>query len=79
MPPDTEEKQKNLGGFFSDPEHAPQTIVSKLPQYVKSVLALNPSIESWALLGVSPANEYSVSDRGRTLTYPVSSTAGEVR
>ncbi|KAI6081728.1 hypothetical protein F4821DRAFT_272925 [Hypoxylon rubiginosum] len=51
MPPDTEEKQKNLGGFFSDPEHAPQTIVSKLPQYVKSVLALNPSIESWALLG----------------------------
>ncbi|KAI1415497.1 hypothetical protein F5Y13DRAFT_156162 [Hypoxylon sp. FL1857] len=51
FPPDTEEKQKNLGGFFSDPEHAPHTVAAKLPEYVKAVQASNPSIKSWGILG----------------------------
>ncbi|KAI2472703.1 Alpha/Beta hydrolase protein [Annulohypoxylon bovei var. microspora] len=51
FPPDTEEKQKNVGGFFSDPEHAPHTVAAKLPEYFKAVQASNPSIKSWGILG----------------------------
>ncbi|KAI1205252.1 Alpha/Beta hydrolase protein [Annulohypoxylon truncatum] len=51
FPPDTEEKQKSVGGFFSDPEHAPQTVAAKLPEYFKAVQASNPSIKSWGILG----------------------------
>ncbi|KAI1090942.1 hypothetical protein F5B19DRAFT_503467 [Rostrohypoxylon terebratum] len=51
FPPDTEEKQKNVGGFFSDPEHVPHTVAAQLPEYFKAVQASNPSIKSWGILG----------------------------
>ncbi|KAI1456329.1 Alpha/Beta hydrolase protein [Annulohypoxylon moriforme] len=51
FPPDTEEKQQNVGGFFSDPEHAPHTVAAKLPEFFRAVQASNPSIKSWGILG----------------------------
>ena len=50
-PPDTEEKQKNLGAWFG--KHGPQPTAAELPGYVKAVQEKNPSVKSWALLGVS--------------------------
>lgn len=55
FPPDTEEKQKRLGAWFGD--HGPQEVAEKLPEYVKALSAANPSINSWAILGVSIADE----------------------
>ena len=53
FPPDTEEKQKNVGAFFSNPDNAPQAIAAALPELVKTFQAANPSIKSWGLIGVS--------------------------
>ncbi len=53
FPPDTEEKQKNVGGFFSNQAHSPQAIAAALPDYVKALQAANPSIRSWGIIGVS--------------------------
>ncbi|KAK3299636.1 Alpha/Beta hydrolase protein [Chaetomium fimeti] len=51
FPPDTEEKQKNVGAFFSNPDNAPQAIAAALPEYVKALELANPSIKSWGLIG----------------------------
>ncbi|KAK3995856.1 hypothetical protein QBC44DRAFT_319563 [Cladorrhinum sp. PSN332] len=51
FPPDTEEKQQKVGGFFGNPANAPQTIAAALPGYVKALEAANPSIKEWALFG----------------------------
>jgi len=51
FPPDTEEKQKNLGGWFGNSAHAPQTVAAALPEYVKALAAANPSIKSWGIMG----------------------------
>ncbi|KAK3365250.1 hypothetical protein B0T24DRAFT_429785 [Lasiosphaeria ovina] len=48
-PPNTPEKQKNLGNFFA--KNSPPSVASKLPDYVKALSAENPSIKSWAVLG----------------------------
>lgn len=48
-PPDTEEKQKQLGGFFG--KNPPQGAAAALPDYVKAASAKYPSVKSWALLG----------------------------
>ncbi|OJJ42369.1 hypothetical protein ASPZODRAFT_155298 [Penicilliopsis zonata CBS 506.65] len=48
-PPDTEEKQKNLGEWFG--QHAPTTTADALPDYVRAVQAANPAIQSWGLIG----------------------------
>ncbi|CAG8948247.1 unnamed protein product [Penicillium salamii] len=49
FPPDTEQKQKDLGAWFGN--HMPQGPAAALPQYVAALKAANPSIESWALVG----------------------------
>ncbi|KAI5860673.1 hypothetical protein GGS23DRAFT_579744 [Durotheca rogersii] len=49
FPPDTEEKQKNLGAFFK--KHSPPSVAAKVPDYVKAVSAKHPEIKSWAILG----------------------------
>jgi hypothetical protein len=52
FPPDTKEKQKKVGEFFSNSANAPQTVAAALPGYLKSLEAANPTIRSWAILGV---------------------------
>lgn len=42
-----------MGDFFSDPNHAPQTVAALLEEYMTSVQSANPLIKSWAILGVS--------------------------
>ncbi|OTA99262.1 hypothetical protein M426DRAFT_325304 [Hypoxylon sp. CI-4A] len=49
FPPDTEEKQKNLGGFFQ--KYPPPSVAEKVPEYLKAVQAKYPEIKSWALTG----------------------------
>ncbi|KAI1379117.1 Alpha/Beta hydrolase protein [Hypoxylon crocopeplum] len=49
FPPDTEEKQKNLGGFFQ--KNPPPSVAGKVPDYVKAVSAKYPEIKSWAIIG----------------------------
>ncbi|KAI1472487.1 Alpha/Beta hydrolase protein [Daldinia caldariorum] len=49
FPPDTEEKQKNLGAFFQ--KHSPPSVADKVPGYVSAVAAKYPQIKSWAILG----------------------------
>jgi len=51
FPPDTEEKQAKLGGWFAKTEHAPAAVAALLPDYVKSLQAAHPSIESWGIIG----------------------------
>lgn len=51
FPPDTPEKQKELGEFFG--KYSPPSVAAKVPEYLKAVAAKNPQIKSWALLGVS--------------------------
>lgn len=51
-PPDTEQKQKDLGAWFGN--NAPHGVADALPGYVEALKAANPSIQSWALIGVSP-------------------------
>ncbi|EGD94076.1 dienelactone hydrolase [Trichophyton tonsurans CBS 112818] len=48
-PPDTEQKQKDLGAWFGN--NAPHGVADALPGYVEALKAANPSIESWALIG----------------------------
>ncbi|KAK4162457.1 Alpha/Beta hydrolase protein [Cladorrhinum sp. PSN259] len=48
-PPNTEEKQKNLGAFFG--KNPPPGVAAKLPEFVKALSAKNPSIKSWGILG----------------------------
>ncbi|KAI0018849.1 dienelactone hydrolase [Xylariomycetidae sp. FL0641] len=49
FPPDTEEKQKNLGGFFQ--KFPPPSVAEKVPGYVKAVAEKNPQIKEWAIIG----------------------------
>jgi hypothetical protein len=49
-PPNTEEKQKNLGAFFG--RNPPPGVAEKLPAFVKALSAKNPSIKSWGIVGV---------------------------
>ncbi|KAI2639196.1 alpha/beta-hydrolase [Xylaria nigripes] len=49
FPPDTEEKQKNLGAFFQ--KNPPPGVASQLPAYAKALSAKYPEIKDWALLG----------------------------
>ncbi|KAI8966502.1 Alpha/Beta hydrolase protein [Daldinia sp. FL1419] len=49
FPPDTEEKQKNLGAFFQN--NSPPSVAAKVPDYVNAVAAKYPQIKSWAILG----------------------------
>ncbi|KAI1211912.1 Alpha/Beta hydrolase protein [Annulohypoxylon truncatum] len=49
FPPDTEEKQKNLGAFFQ--KNSPPSVAAKVPDYVSAVSAKYPEIKSWAILG----------------------------
>ena len=50
-PPDTEEKQKNLGGFFG--KNPPSGVAGAMPGYVKAVKEQNSSITKFGVLGVS--------------------------
>jgi hypothetical protein len=50
FPPDTEEKQKNLGAFFQ--KNPPPSVAAKVPEYVKALSAQYPAIQTWAILGV---------------------------
>jgi len=50
MPPDTEEKQQALGGFFQS-QGAPPTAVGKVPGLVKAISAQYPHIGTWGGLG----------------------------
>ncbi|KAI0385156.1 hypothetical protein F5Y04DRAFT_206610 [Hypomontagnella monticulosa] len=49
FPPDTEEKQKNLGAFFQ--KNSPPSVAAKVPDYFKAVSAKHPQITSWAIMG----------------------------
>jgi len=51
FPPNTEEKQKNLGAFFQ--KNPPPGVAAALPGYVKAVSEKYPEIKDWAVLGVS--------------------------
>jgi len=48
-PPDNEEKKKNLGAFFG--KNPSQDVAGRLPEVVKSLGAMYPSIKSWGVLG----------------------------
>ncbi|KAK1701442.1 dienelactone hydrolase [Colletotrichum godetiae] len=49
FPPNTEEKQKNLGGFFQ--KFPPPKIAEQTPDYVKAIQSKYSSIESFATIG----------------------------
>lgn len=49
-PPDNEDKQKKLGAFFQ--KYPPQSVADKVPAYVNALKEKNPSIKSWAIIGV---------------------------
>ncbi|KAI1259543.1 alpha/beta-hydrolase [Xylariaceae sp. FL1019] len=49
FPPDTPEKQKQLGDFFG--KNPPPSVASKVPDYFKAVSAKYPEIKEWAILG----------------------------
>lgn len=48
-PPDTPEKQNNLGAWFS--ANDPNAVAAKLPAFVDSLKAAYPSITKWGLIG----------------------------
>ncbi|KAK3330892.1 hypothetical protein B0H66DRAFT_469774 [Apodospora peruviana] len=48
-PPNTEQKQKDLGAFFG--KYPPPSIAKQVPDYVKALGEKNPSIKSWGLFG----------------------------
>lgn len=50
MPPDTEEKQKALGGFFGA-QGAPPAAVGKVPGLVKAIGEKYSGISNWGILG----------------------------
>ncbi|KAI1815647.1 alpha/beta-hydrolase [Poronia punctata] len=49
FPPDNEDKQKKLGGFFQ--KNSPPSVAEKVPAYVKAVSEKHPEIKEWAILG----------------------------
>lgn len=49
FPPNTEEKQKNLGAFFG--KNPPPGVAEKVPGYIKAVQEKNPQIKEWAIMG----------------------------
>ncbi|KAI8624894.1 alpha/beta-hydrolase [Xylariaceae sp. FL1651] len=49
FPPDNEEKQKKLGGFFQ--KNSPPSVAAKVPDYQKAVSEKYPEIKEWAILG----------------------------
>lgn len=49
FPPDTKEKEEQLGNFFK--KFPPPGIADKVPAYVKAVAEKNPEIKTWAILG----------------------------
>ncbi|WDK17900.1 dienelactone hydrolase [Colletotrichum graminicola] len=49
FPPNTEEKQKNLGGFFQ--KFPPPKIAGLVPDYVKAVQSKFSSLESFGIIG----------------------------
>lgn len=49
FPPDTEEKQKNLGAFFQ--KNPPPGVSSQLPGYTKALSEKYPAVKEWAILG----------------------------
>ncbi|KAI0124730.1 dienelactone hydrolase [Xylariales sp. AK1849] len=49
FPPDNEEKQKNLGGFFG--KNPPPGVAEAIPGYMKAVSAKYPEIKTWAIIG----------------------------
>ncbi|KAM7186495.1 Carboxymethylenebutenolidase [Naviculisporaceae sp. PSN 640] len=48
-PPNTEEKQKNLGAFFG--RFPPPSVAKQVPDIVKALGEKYPSIKSWGILG----------------------------
>ncbi|PNH58758.1 hypothetical protein VD0002_g8774 [Verticillium dahliae] len=48
-PPDTEEKQKNLGAFFG--QYPPPKIAGLVPGYVRAARDKYPEITDWAIIG----------------------------
>ncbi|KAI1158394.1 alpha/beta-hydrolase [Nemania serpens] len=48
-PPDTEEKQQKLGEWFG--KNSPADVAVALVDYVKVLQTVNPSIQSWGLIG----------------------------
>ncbi|KAK7962560.1 dienelactone hydrolase [Apiospora aurea] len=49
VPPDTEEKQKNLGAFFG--KFPPPSVAEKVPAYMKAAKEKFPEVKEWAILG----------------------------
>ncbi|CAJ2504107.1 Uu.00g115010.m01.CDS01 [Anthostomella pinea] len=49
FPPDTEDKQKKLGGFFQ--KFPPPSVAEKVPGYLKAVSEKYPEIKEWAIVG----------------------------
>lgn len=48
-PPNTEEKQKNLGAWFA--KNPPNGVAEALPKYVAALSSKYPSVKSWGVLG----------------------------
>jgi hypothetical protein len=72
-PPNTEEKQKDLGEWFG--KNMPQGPAAALPGYIAALKAANPSITSWGLIGVSSL----FLTLCQLLNTDLNSTAGEVK
>jgi hypothetical protein len=53
-PPDTEEKQKQLGEFFGT--YPPPKVAGQVEGYVNAIKTASPSIEKFAILGVRIPN-----------------------
>ncbi|KAK8072169.1 hypothetical protein PG996_005517 [Apiospora saccharicola] len=49
FPPDTEEKQKNLGAFFG--RFPPPSVAEKVPAYMEAAKEKFPEVKEWAILG----------------------------
>ncbi|KXG49493.1 Dienelactone hydrolase [Penicillium griseofulvum] len=48
-PPNTQQKQKQLGEWFG--RNMPHGVAAALPSYIAALKAANPSIKSWGLIG----------------------------
>lgn len=72
-PPNTEEKQQDLGEWFG--KNMPQGPAAALPGYIAALKAANPSITSWGLIGVS----WLSFTLRQLLNIDWNSTAGEAR
>ena len=78
-PPNTPEKQKNLGAFFG--KNPPAGVAHKLPEFVKALEAKNRSIKSWGVLGVSkhPTPFHQTPHHTSTHPPPLRSSAGAAK